>query len=143
MIDKKTHYQIKPIIFKEFLRRYDKDIRPEWDTEHLKDNKTGTFICEDNTFIYLPWYKPEDDCIKGKPVRIKRGAKNNILRIPAIKVFDSFLALDGCHRLTGLSPKVIILDYIEIKKTQYKHFQDLSNIYWQAYINREGLGYVY
>ncbi len=66
-----------------------------------------------------------------------------MIRIPTLKIFDSFLAMDGNHRLKGLKPSIIIMDYINVTKKQINYCQDLSNIYWQSYIKRNGEGYVF
>ena len=111
--------------------------------------------------IYLPWYtekngkkaKSETGWMDGKPVKVKldfnisRNSKDLVLlRLPAIKVpiyaddyhkkikcdcCKTFFVLDGCHRLTELKPRLIILDWIELKDNDVRYIVDFYNEFWR------------
>lgn len=140
MINHKTHIEFIKLDYKEFCRRYKKGHQLIVDIDKFKNCKVGLKIADINTFIYHANGNSQEMLTR---YNIRDKTNPIIVRIPALRVYDSYLAMDGNHRLRELKPSIVIIDYIKVTKKTIKYSQDLSNVHWQAYINRDGEGFVY
>jgi hypothetical protein len=89
------------------------------------------------TVLWLPWYK-QGSWRSGKPRKGKLGSKLAIIRIPAVYYKpNQYLLLDGCHRLTEIGPRFVLLDVYHPPDTKSRRaFTDLLNIYYGDFTAR-------
>jgi hypothetical protein len=140
MINHKTHFEITPLDYKEFVRRYKRDIILAVDLKDFCKATFGLEIATDRTYLYHPM---GDVLKRPKRYNIKDGKTSTIVRIPCFKIYKSFMILDGNHRIRELKPKIVIIDFINITEKNIPYCQDLSNVYWKEYFNRKGKGFVW
>ncbi|RJQ27032.1 hypothetical protein C4577_01800 [Candidatus Parcubacteria bacterium] len=82
----------------------------------------------DKIEVYFPWYT-NGNWRCGSPKKVSLGKNDVIVSIPVV-AFDNnkkFLVLDGCHRVRDLKPRIIVLDYVSVKKDKLCAFTDLLN----------------
>ncbi len=116
---------------REWKREYSSNIRVVVDFKKLGKIKVGMKLCDGETEFVLPWYKGKS-WKDGEPEIVKIGDGRSLVRLPAIKLEDNkFFMPDGCHRLTTLKPRFVVLDYLEVEKLRY--FTDLHNRYNRGY----------
>lgn len=125
----------KKLNFKEWKFRYLSDIRIGILWKNLKDVNVGILLVK-NHQIYLPKYGKDKSWMNGKPIKVNEGKRLILVRLPAIRIKNKYLILDGYHRLKNLKPKLIILDYLRLSQSQYRYIIDLYNEYWMGYIKK-------
>ncbi len=116
-----------PFSFKEWKKRYQSDIRTAVKWDGIKRGKCGLIVANKDTKMYLPWYNGKH-WMDGEPQRVEIGNKLRLVRLPALKVKDEYLILDGCHRMTELKPMLVLLDWLETPNMRY--FVEMRNEYW-------------
>lgn len=130
--------EFSKMTYKEYLRTYKTSIRCSVEFENIKHPKMGiTLLDDDRDNLYFPWYKDKGSWRKGTPIQIKEGKNLIVVRVPAVKLqgFNKYLLLDGCHRVSQLKPKVIILDWFEVTKDNYMYVTDLLNPCYRHFLN--------
>lgn len=82
----------------------------------------------DKIEVFYPWYT-KGNWRYGLPKKVSLGNNDVIVSIPVVQFDNSkkFLVLDGCHRIRDLKPRIIVLDYISVKKEKLCAFTDLFN----------------
>ena len=124
-----TFMDFKPMSWREWKLHYFPSLRVSHALDRLKKVKCELLLVDNDTEIYLPWYK-KGDWRYGEPKRIKLGERIALLRIPAVKYKGKYLILDRCHRFTELKPKIVLLDYIKIPESKRKLVTDLISDFW-------------
>ena len=120
----------KPLTWASWKARYLPRIRISHALERIKQAKCGLLLADEATEMYYPWYKG-GDWRDGKPKRAKIGKRWYLVRLPAVKVGTRYLVLDGCHRLKVLRPRLVLLDYVILRKGDEELVTDLMNKVWR------------
>lgn len=123
------YIEFKGINYQQWKQRYKSSIRISIELGKIKRPKTGFLVADEKTNLKLCWYK-KGNYRDGEIKKASIGNKNVLIRIPAIKINDEYLVIDGCHRLTQLKPRFILIDYIEPKKEDLRYISDCFNDYW-------------
>ena len=123
--------EFQPLTWKQFLREYRTSIGPQVVWGKIRFPRVGMTLALDGVpALHLPWYHG-GDWRDGVPRVVARGKACAIIRIPAVKVREKLLVLDGCHRLTELKPRMVVVDWFEPVKQERRYLTDLFNSYWQ------------
>lgn len=106
---------IEPVSLAQFADLYHNSIRLAMSWHHLREQPTGTTIFDQkkNDLLLLHSEFKCGDTWMGEFRRYRGGKDKRILRVPAMKYGQSYLLLDGNHRIQFYEPSIIILDYIE------------------------------
>ena len=123
-------FDFQPMDWNAFQATYRKDIRVNWEPEGLKKPKTGIHLADEDTEIYVPHYK-KGGWRYGTPQQVPLGTSLKLVRIPAVRFKNRYMILDGYHRVTQLSPRIILLDYVEVKEQERKYITDLISDWWE------------
>lgn len=118
----------------EWRTRYQRWIRTMREpSKRLKSvPSVGLIVATPKTQIYLPAYT-DGGWQDGKPVRASIGTNPVLIRIPALKIRERYLLLDGVHRLTDLKPAFVLIDYAEFTASDMTYWMDTFNVYWQRW----------
>ena len=119
----------RPMSLTAWKRRYGSATRISRDFRRIKKAKVGIKLADKETEMYLVHYK-NGDWRDGEPKRAQIGPSLMLCRVPAVKVGDKFLIIDGTHRL-GERPAMVILDYLILPKSEWVYITDLFNKFWQ------------
>jgi len=109
--------------------RYGKATRISRDFRRIRKAKVGIKLADRETEMYLVHYT-KGDWRDGEPKRAQIGSRLMLCRLPAVKVGNKFLIIDGTHRL-GERPAMVILDYLILPKSEWVYINDLFNKFWQ------------
>ena len=120
---------MEPFTFEQWKQVYKSKIRILWKMKALRKIRCELIRAEKTTKMYAPWYD-DGDWMDGKPKRLSLGNKNTVIRLPALRIADKYLILDGNHRINELHPNTVFLDYLDLEKKDYKYFVDLHNPFW-------------
>ncbi len=123
-------FDFQPMDWNTFQATYKKDIRVNWEPEGLKNPKTGLELATQDTEIYVPHYH-KGNWRYGAPQLVPLGSRLVLVRIPAVRYKNKYMLLDGYHRTTQLSPRLILLDYVEVKEKERKYITDLISDFWE------------
>ena len=119
----------RPMSLIGWKRRYGTATRISRDFRRIRKAKVGIKLAHKETEMYLVHYK-NGDWRDGEPKRAQVGSVLMLCRLPAVKVGDKFLIIDGTHRL-GERPAMVILDYLILPKSEWVYITDLFNKFWQ------------
>lgn len=99
----------------------------------FKSMTTGIHVATPKTRLVLPHYhkRKSDDHLSAPPREIRIGSEAVLVRLPAVKFKDWYFIPDGTHRLKGLRPGLVVLDYIEPTKRQRRGIADFQADWWQ------------
>ena len=92
----------------------------------------GLHIATKQDKMFLPHYE-KGGWQDGKPIPVTIGDQPMLIRIPALKIGDRFLILDGVKRLRDRKPAFVLLDYAEYAKGDQFQWIDTYNVYWQRW----------
>jgi len=120
--------QFRPLSWKGFLRRYVGAIQPTVVWQKIINPKVGLHLLGPEELLALPWYK-DGDWRDGQPRLIKPGSVLAVVRIPAVLWKGTFVALDGCHRLSEVRPAMVLIDYFVPRERERVYITDLFNRY--------------
>lgn len=118
--------QFHPLTWKGFLRRYVGAIQPTVLWWKIKNPRVGLHLLGQEELLALPWYK-DGDWRDGQPRLVKPGSALAVARIPAVLWKGTFVALDGCHRLSEVKPAVVLIDYFVPRERERVYVTDLFN----------------
>ena len=120
--------------WKEWRKRYKHWIRTMFEPSKKlrRTPKVGLLLASSTTKMYLPHYK-HGGWQDGIPVQIKNGSNLVLVRLPAVKIGDRFLLLDGVHRMKELKPAMVLLDWVEYAKGDETCWLDLFNSQWRKW----------
>lgn len=116
----------------DWMLRYKSSIRSLANFKEL-EAPVGQEVMTSSTKAWLVWYR-RGDWKTGQPIRAKAGKNPILVRVPAVKLGDRFLVIDGCHRLTELSPRFVVIDYVELTKEQAWRCADFVNPFWKKHL---------
>jgi hypothetical protein len=119
-----------PMSWNEWQFQYLSDIRVNHELRSVKNPKTGILLTDEDTQVFLPHYEKKGNWRYGKPKKLKLGKRLIVVRSPAVRYKGKYLLLDSVHRVTQLEPKMLILDWVEIKESQRKLVTDLITDFW-------------
>lgn len=113
--------------YQKWLRRYKGSIRTNVSWKDIKKAKVGFHIAHEATKLVFPWYEDGKGYRDGEPKIYHIGLKPVLLRVPALKLDINYLILDGCHRISEMEPRWLILDTIEAEP---RYFSDCFSPFW-------------
>ena len=119
----------RPMTLGVWKLRYGTATRISRDFKRIRKAKVGIKLADRETEMYLVHYK-KGDWRDGEPKRARVGSRLMLCRLPAVKVNNKFLIIDGTHRL-GERPAMVILDYLVLPKSEWVYITDLFNKFWQ------------
>lgn len=115
----------RPMTLQEWKRRYRGVIRISCSLKRIMKAVPGLHLATKQTRMYLVHYD-HGDWRDGTPQRVSVGTTPMLVRIPAIKVGNAFLLIDGCHRMK-MNPAFVVLDYLDLPVSERKYVTDLYN----------------
>ena len=119
---------LKPLTsYGQWLKKYRNNIRVNITWRELKKPGMGLCVVNKDTHIVLPRYEKGRGWRDGTPKTWKLGTNPALCRLPAIKKGGLFFVIDGVHRLIGLNPCFVVLDYIEPSKKEWVYITDFFN----------------
>lgn len=97
----------------------------QWDRLVSPPPRVGrTWWLDSKLRVYYPWYD-HGDWRTGVPRRAILGTSHTILVAPALALGSRrFFLLDACHRLRGMSPRIVVLDWIDPGPARFSAFID-------------------
>ncbi len=124
--------EFEPMTWAAFKREYAGGVvGPIVVWERICKPKVGlTLSLDGRPELSMPWYSG-GDWRDGRPRMAPRGRAPALIRIPAVRVDGRLLALDGCHRLTELRPRMVVVDWFEPTKHDRRYLNDLFNYAWR------------
>ena len=128
-----SRIEFQTLTWESFKAEYRTAIQPTVEWDRIRAPKMGLSFCLDgNLALWMPWYK-DGDWRDGRPRRVPPGRTNAIVRVPAVLARNGqYLVLDGCHRLTQLRPRVVVVDWFHPAKSDRRYMNDLFNEFWSA-----------
>lgn len=121
---------------RDWKRRYGGSIRISCSLKRIKKAVSGLCLATKQTKMYLVHYD-NGDWRDGKPKKVKIGIAPMLIRVPAIKIGDIFLLIDGCHRMKN-SPMFVVLDYLDLPESERKYITDLYNPMFMRRVKSSG-----
>ena len=94
--------------------------------------KVGLLVVDNKTKMFLPHYL-SGGWQDGRPMLMSVGNHPALIRIPAVKLRERYLILDGIHRLMEFRPAFVLLDYVEFLGTDAHYWLDTYNVYWRKW----------
>ena len=119
----------RPMTLAAWKQRYGTATRISRDFKRIRKAKVGIKLADRETEMYLVHYT-KGDWRDGEPKRAQIGSRLMLCRLPAVKVGNKFLVIDGMHRL-GERPAMVILDYLILPRSERVYITDLFNKFWQ------------
>jgi hypothetical protein len=127
------HYCEPKLTWQTWQAKYRPLIRTciEWDQLQRPRPKVGRHIITTGgrRRVFFPWFTK--GWRRGCPQKVELGQTDSVIVAPAVLFHASFMLLDSCHRVDVHKPKVLILDYIEPRPSQYCCFNDLLREWWR------------
>lgn len=123
--------EFRPLSWSEFRREHENNIRAVVVFDRIVRPRMGlTMVLDGTPDLFMVKYTG-GDWRDGRPVKAPEGIARALIRIPAVKVAGRLLALDGCHRLLLLRPRVVVVDWFEPKAFDRCYLNDLFNTFWR------------
>ena len=131
-------WEFAPLTWKQWLTRYRHSIRVSLVTSRIKQPMVGLLLADKTTELYISRFEKDKDWRDGKrPEKYAIGNRMMLVRLPALALSPKrFFIFDGHHRLTELKPRIILLDWICVKPSEYCYVTDLFNPAMMALVEK-------
>lgn len=127
----------RPRTYADWLAKYKSHIRCMvwWDELNKPKPRVGRRYVDISDFVWLPqctekgeWRRKEPN----QPVALEhwKFKGDRIVIAPALVTRKGYLLLDGVHRVTELEPRLLVLDWIQVKKEQLTSIADTIGAWW-------------
>lgn len=123
-----SRIEFKKLTWAAFKAEYRTAVQPKVEWGRIRNPKMGLSMQVDGDFaLYMPWYTG-GDWRDGEPRLVPKGSATALVRVPAVLTGNGkLLVLDGCHRLTQLRPRVVVVDWFHPAKYDRRYLNDLFN----------------
>lgn len=115
----------RPMTLRQWKQRYEGAIRISCSLKRIKKAVPGLHIATKQTTMFIVHYD-KGDWRDGTPQKVSAGTTPMLVRVPAIKIGNAFLLIDGCHRMK-VGPAFVVLDYLDVPVSERKYITDLYN----------------